>query len=215
MFPMFVSGLGRAGMARIRPSIHVVERTGPLRFLVGRSLLVLLDHENIDCGARDLGFSPRYDELARRLRRAGAACRLHAFFSCEPGDCRCSRFFEQRGWTPHAYGIQTVRSYRGVQRLANSDPLILFTAGALLSKCDADAVVVASGDGTLVCDLAAFVGRLPRRPAVVSLSLAGSTSWRLDSRRNHLIAANIEIGRDCLRPRDFARREGHLLKGET
>jgi hypothetical protein len=60
--------------------------------------------------------------------------------------------------------------------------------------------MLASGDGDLVCDLARGLHGLPTRRAIYTLSLAGSTSLRLDAARNRDIAGNIEIGLDCLRP---------------
>jgi hypothetical protein len=83
---------------------------------------------------------------------------------------------------------------------ANADNLILFTSGILASHSQADVIVVGSGDGNLVCDLATALRQLPKRRQVMTLSLAGSTSYRLDATRNPAIMANIEIGRDCLRP---------------
>ncbi|QOJ04347.1 MAG: hypothetical protein HRU71_12990 [Planctomycetia bacterium] len=192
-----------------RPPRQVPTQTGPLEPLVGQRILAILDCENLSYGSRDLGFHFAYDRLAALLRNVARTCALHAFFSREPGDAAATRFVARCGWVAHPYDIQTVRSYRGTERLANSDGLILFTSGLLASHSDADVVVLASGDGALVSDLARFLRSLPKPRRIVTLSLAGSTSWRLDARRNPAITANIEIGRDCLRPVDRSYR----LKG--
>jgi hypothetical protein len=189
----------RPAVARASQTVvHIAALTGPLAALAGRKVLVLADVENLSYGARDLGYKISYRTLADRLRAASRACALHAFFSREAGDEARAHYFEARGWVAHQRDIQVVRTCRGAERLSNSDNLILFTAGVLVSRSDAEAVVVASGDGTLVCELAAAIRALPRRRQVITLSLAGSTSWRLDAAKNPDIAANIEIGRDCL-----------------
>jgi hypothetical protein len=137
--------------------------------------------------------------LHTKIRRATRACSLHAFFSREAGDESPSQFLRKAGWYPHPYDIQVVRTHRGTERRANSDLLIVFEAARLVSHSDADVVAIGTGDGALAADLTAFLLALPTRRRIVTLSLAGSTSWQLDARRNPLITANVEIGHDCLR----------------
>jgi hypothetical protein len=85
--------------------------------------------------------------------------------------------------------------------LANADNLIAFLAGWLPREYSVDSILLASGDGALVCDLAeASQLNAPPRLRFLTLSLAGTTSQRLDVRRNRLIEGNMEIGLDCLVP---------------
>ena len=189
---------------RPQPSQHwdIAAVTGPLDILAGRQVLVLSDIENLTYSARNrLGYKVSYRALGARLSALTASCTCHAFFSRAPGrDDPWSRYFAERGWIPHARDIEVISTRLGPRRLANADNLILFSAGLIISRHSADVVVLASGDGALVCDLARAIAGLPKPRRVVTLSLAGSTSQRLDAERNTHIAANIEIGRDCLRP---------------
>jgi hypothetical protein len=172
--------------------------TGPLQLLRGRQVIVFADDENLRCGARDHGLTLSYASLAATLRRVSGKCALHAFFSCHEGDLRRHAYFTQAGWTAHTRTIQTVRDRRGIKTLANSDNYLLFTAGTLASRSQAEVIVIASGDGALGCDLAEAVHALPKKRIVLTMSLAGSTSNRLNAEHNPDIAANIEIGMDVM-----------------
>jgi len=185
-------------MARRRSDVEVAHWTGPLTAIEGRRVLLLADVENLSCSARDLGFRLSYGTLGQTLRRASESCHLHAFFSRRPGDDRRVRYFASRGWVPHPWDIQTVRVQGEIKAMANSDNQMLFFGGVLFNGSDANVIVVASGDGSLACDLARAVAIIDPGRTVVTMSLAGSTSRRLDAQANPDIAANIEIGRDCL-----------------
>lgn len=181
-------------------SIQIAQKTGPFSSLKGKDIQVLADVENLNYSARDLGFKLSYRKLTDILRSITSTCALHAFFSREIGRDNWERYFQKRGWHPHPYDIKTVRTHRGKERLANSDNLILFTAGLLASRSSADVITLGSGDGSMVCDLAESLSKLPKKRTIVTLSLAGSTSHRLNARSNPHITENIEIGLDCLRP---------------
>lgn len=183
------------------------ETTGPLSILNRRRILVLADDENLRYSARDLGCKISYRFLAERLQAASRRCLLHTFFSHDPDDYRRTDYFSARGWTPHGYIIETVESWRGVERVANSDNLILLTAGHLAGRVKCDVVVIASGDGRLVTDTARFVMECMKRVEVVTLSVPHSTSARLDATRNDAITANIELGADCLTPATSVRQQ--------
>jgi hypothetical protein len=180
------------------PTPSIAAATGPLDALLDHDLLVLADDENLRYSARDLGYRLSLRRLGRRLQQHARHCALHAFFSREPGDDSRCQYLRERGWIPHPRDIEMVQTHRGMQRLANSDNDLLFAAGNLASRSKADVVVLASGDGSLVCDLARNLRRLPRARTILTLSLAGSTSYRLDAARNPDIDGNIEIGLDCL-----------------
>ncbi len=181
-----------------RPQIEIADITGPIEAVERRSTLLLADVENLTYSARNLGFKISYRLLADKLNQVADYCKLHAFFSRRAGDERWSSYFTARGWVPHTNDIEIVQTYNGVKRLANSDNLMLFSAGLLISRSSADVVIIASGDGSMVCDIAKSLAALPRQREVITMSLAGSTSWRLDASKNKYIAHNIEIGRDCL-----------------
>jgi hypothetical protein len=179
--------------------------TGPLQLLRGRQVIVFADDENLRCGARDHGLTLSYVSLAATLHRVSRRCALHAFFSSHLGDHRRHTYFTQAGWTAHTRTIQTVRDRSGIKTLANSDNFLLFTAGTLASRSQAEVIVIASGDGALGCDLAEAVHALPKKRIVLTLSIAGSTSNRLNAGYNPNIAENIEIGMDVMR-RNSTRR---------
>lgn len=179
-------------------SIEIAPTTGPLDDLSGCRVLVLADDENLRYSARDLGYKLSHRLLAERFNDCVRHCTLHAFFSRQAGDERRCDYFRARGWMPHPRDIQLVHTRHGVEHRANADNSLLFKAGVLVSRTGADAVVLASGDGDLVCDLARELHELPKPRKVYTLSLAGSTSFRLDARRNADIDGNIEVGLDCL-----------------
>jgi hypothetical protein len=158
----------------------------------------LADDENLRYGARDLSYQLSMRRLGECLRRHAAHCALHAYFSRDPGDERRCQDLRESGWIPHPRDIEMVRTHRGTKRLANSDNDLLFAAGNLASRSKADVIILGSGDGSLVCDLARNLRQLPRDRVLLTLSLAGSTSFRLDAAHNPHIDGNIEIGLDCL-----------------
>jgi hypothetical protein len=192
---------GAAAVRQHRGFPPIARETGPLSPLGERTVLVLADMENLLLGARDLGLALDAHALAATLSTACAACDLHAFFSRMPGDQRLTLQFASAGWRVHPRDIRFVRTAWGVRRQANSDNTILFFAGHLLAETDADTVVIASGDGDLVVDAARHIRETSPGRRVATLSLAGSTSSRLDARINADVSANLEIGLDCLRPR--------------
>jgi hypothetical protein len=108
-------------------------------------------------------------------------------------------YFAERDWIPHATQIRTVSTQKGLKRKGNADFLMSFLAGVLVSRSSADVVVLASGDGDLVEEIAIGIRSLLKERSIVTMSLAGSTAGRLNAEKNALISANIEIGRDCLR----------------
>lgn len=176
-------------------------QTGPLELLAGHQVVVLCDVENLSYGAKYSGYNVSYRQLAKQLTEAAASCNLHAFFSCDPNEAEKANYFWQRGWTPHVQWIKPIPTYSGWRQRRNSDNLILVWSGWLAAQKRAEMYVLASGDGTLVCDIANFlVSELPLCK-VVTLSLPGSTSLRLRAETNPAISANLVLGEDVLRPR--------------
>jgi hypothetical protein len=171
--------------------------TGPLEVIRGRSLVVVADVENLSYSAQKAGFKMSYAGLADILKRVAADVSLHAFFSRRPDDVSWEQYFAQRGWQPHARDIEIVQTCRGMEKLANADNLLAFHAGRLAAETDAD-MLVASGDGALVCDIARAVTSLSSARRVFTLGFPGATAARLTC--SQFIAGNLLLGRDCLRP---------------
>lgn len=176
----------------------VAPQTGPLEGLKGQRVIVIADVENLSFSAKNLnhGYRLSYKALAERLRTYTKGCSLHAFYSSNANDNR-AEYFQKRGWIPHVKPIDIVN--RGREKLANSDVFLAAKAGILVRN-GFDAVVLATGDGSLAIDIARAIVALPKKRAIFTLSLAGSTSRRLDASRNPIISENIEIGLDVLNP---------------
>src|SRR5262249_24807564 len=102
------------------------------------------------------------------------------------------------GWQPHINLAETVWAAGRPVRKANSDFKLVYHAGRLIGRGRTDVVVVGSGDGDLVSSLARDIATGETIRPVMTLSLAGSTAGRLDASGNSLIAANLEVGLDCL-----------------
>jgi len=191
---------GAMGGPRLAFGERVPWRTGPLEVLHTRDVVVLCDVDNLSLGARDLGYKVSYAALAKLLRQSSRSCRLHAFF---PGGAEARgriEYFKTRGWAVHVNEIEVVQTYRGWRRICNSDNSILLWAGWLAGRMRVDLLVVASGDGSLVCDIARFFATCQPACDVVTLSLVGSTSMRLDASTNPHVRANVSLGHDALRP---------------
>jgi hypothetical protein len=172
--------------------------TGPVNLLAGRKVLVICDVDNLSIGAKNAGYCVSYAKLVRLLRGSCRTCELHAFFPVQSKRTNRIDYFRERGWTTHTNEVQTLRTCRGRERLSNSDNQILLWSGLLAASSDADMIMVASGDGSLVCDIARFFARSANSRPVVTLSLVGSTSARLDASQNPDIFANLELGKDML-----------------
>ena len=179
----------------------VARETGPLSLIQKNRVLVLADDENLSHSAKDQHGKISYDLLGSLFLRHSKSCCLHAFFSRERGNDGRENYFRQRGWMPHPRDIETVKTHKGLVRKANSDNLIAFMAGVLASRHKADVIVLGTGDGDLASDLANALLNLPKTRDIVTMSIAGSTSQRLNASRHPAIAGNIEIGQDCLHQR--------------
>lgn len=180
----------------------VVGNTSHLDQLFGKSVLVILDAENITYSARNLGFEPDYRSMAHLLSGQTRQVAMHAFYSREPANAHFDQAFQLMGWTPHPYTIRTVEDHRGSRKLTNSDHNILFHTGSLVCRHQADTLLIASGDGDLVSDIASGIADMGIPMDVMTLSLRGSTSHRILHHQNAHIAANGFLGQDCLNPYD-------------
>jgi hypothetical protein len=181
-------------------TVKVAPRTGRLACLAGQHVLVIADCQNLDMGAANLDLSVDWKRLGQTLANVACSISRHAFI-CEPaGRTRQHDYFARSGWTPHSKLSRNVRSRNKVVGNKNTDHLMAFFAGVLVSRSQATLVLIASGDGDLVEDLSEAIGMLPSPRPVATLSIAGSTSHRLDARHSRFVIDNVELGRDCLRP---------------
>lgn len=185
---------------RFKSGVTIAEKTGPLEVLAGKRLLLVADCQNLDVSAQHLGYKVSYRTLGKKITAAAASASLHAVLSRRQGDERRLRYLAARGWTPHAKTTRLMGKRAGGRPDTNADHLLAFLTGLLAGFVTADLVVLCSGDGQLVLDIAEALGQLPNSKPVVTLSLAGSTSARIDARRCPLIRRNLELGKDCLRP---------------
>lgn len=161
---------------------------------------MLLDAENITYESRKRGYEPDYGCLAQVIHHVCAGADLHAFYSREGRHAHFDPAFETMGWAAHPYTIHTVSTRDGMRKRANSDHNILFLGGFLVCESDADIVLIASGDGDLVSDMAVSLAQARPRMRLATLSVAGSTSQRILCANNRNVTGNALLGRDCLRP---------------
>jgi hypothetical protein len=169
----------------------IAPRTGPLDPLSGHKALLLADVENLSFGAADLGFSLCYQRLSTVLTICCPGAELHAFFSRDKEDKRFEAALSRIGWHCHARDIETVPTAYGSKRLANSDHVLAFGAGLFATRDCFEVIILATGDGALGCDLAAAIRRHRGKDiSLFTLSVAGSTSRRLNSTRNPDLAEN-------------------------
>lgn len=181
--------------------IDIARHTGPIGAVVrGHTVLMIIDEQNLSHCARDLGFDVDYERLGVLFGQRASTCQCHAVFSVASGDRERRAYFAQSGWTTHVRDVQIVKQGNERVRITDADPYIIFTAGLLVSRSPASTIILGSGDGHLVSEIAAAIGTLPKPRKVCTLSLAGSTSYRLKADQNQYIAGNIELGLDCLTP---------------
>lgn len=184
-------------------SLTLAKTTGPLTGLIGRNALALLDIENLTIAAREIGYELNYAELGRQLSTNVRTIQLHAALSVDEGDSVDSAHMNEAGFNVHT---RVIGRLSDGSKSANADNVFAFQAGLLVSRTRADVVILGSGDGQLVCDVASAIRDLPTRRLVYTLSIPGATSGRLDSRRNSSIDTNLEVGLDVLSALGSARR---------
>jgi hypothetical protein len=215
--PAFRNGNGGCGgklplprrPLQVRQAYEVAKQTGPLAPLADQKVVVIADAQNLDAGAKELGVKMSWANLGHVLDGCCLRASRHAILAQREGDDRRMAYLTERGWTPHATLVRQVTTHKGVVRKgAHADFLMAFLAGVIVSRTRATVCVIASGDGDLVEEMALGIRSLPRARRIVTLSLAGSTAFRLNAETSPLIDANIEIGRDCLR--DFGAVNGKM-----
>ena len=182
------------------PTGEMSWETGPLSVLFGRRVLAVFDCENLSISAEKNFLTLSYGCLLAVLRSAAVDCEAHAFFSRMPGDDTFDASMKQAGLITHPRDIEFIESRTGTRKLANSDSRLLFTAGRLLAQTNADTLLIGSGDGDLGCELATGVMEMGRSLTILTLSIAGSSSRRLDAATNKDVYGNLEVGLDVMQP---------------
>jgi hypothetical protein len=184
----------------LRESSQIIlePKTGPLEAIKDEKTLILLDCENLSISAEKLCRRFSYKKLSYILHSVTSEIKIHAFFSRRPQDERRVKYFIARDFIPHPREIVSVQNGTTTKRFANSDFSIAFHSGLLVSRSSAKTVILGSGDGELVSEIASFLTELPSKRRIFTLSLPGSTSWRLKADKNSNIEDNIEVGEDIL-----------------
>jgi hypothetical protein len=168
--------------------------------------------ENLILGARDLGYRPDFAALRDSLAQECRSLTLHAVYSSEENDQCLTEELEEAGFICHPRIIKTVNTHRGEVRTTNSDFRVAFAVGFEIHSSSADVLLLGTGDGGLGEAIAEDVRHFCRKERqVMTLSLAGSTSGRLNAVTNPDIAANLEIGLDVLIPLSKRTATGHHL----
>lgn len=167
---------------------------------LGGLVLLLGDAENLSYGLRKQGLDLDFAQLRQVVAARCGVLHAHAFATVpdKPAQRYARSYFTGAGWHEHVALAQHVRTIRGAERRANSDPSILLACGELAALQRPDAVVLATGDGDLGCDMARFLKMRHDPPAVFVCSMKGATSKRLLSGTNADIDGNIWIGRDSM-----------------
>jgi hypothetical protein len=171
---------------------------GPARF--GGRVMVIADGENLSFGLRRHGFDLDFARLRGLLAARCGRVHAHAFATVPNASARdyAESYFARAGWQHHVRIAERVRTVRGLEFRANSDPDILLGCGQLASLMRPDAVVLATGDGDLGCDMARFLKSGRAQPLVIVCSMRGATSRRLHASVNADIDANLWLGWDCV-----------------
>lgn len=161
----------------------------------GKSVLLLLDAENLVISCRNnLGRELDVPKLGMNVMKTARRASMHAFFTEDASTNQMSIVLNKAGWTIHERQSFTLQG----RQHRNSDGRLLIQAGVLISRSNADLIILGSGDGELGLELLNFINSLrrPIRPKFMTLSVAGATNRALDARHNHQIAANLEVGLD-------------------
>ncbi len=185
-----------------RPLRPVGTATGPMTHLANKKLLVVADVENLSLSAEDKGLVLVYSALAHKLSTVCKNPRLAAFATIEDRHRVFAEQMEESGWELHARPVEYVPDRTRNGRWAptrNSDAVMLMTTGHLLSEIQPDVLVIGSGDGGLIIEMARTARRiLPSIHGVSTLSFEKNTSSAARSKSCDYVDENIFLGNDVL-----------------
>ncbi len=156
----------------------------PLQLLAGLRLLAVADVDNLAISARRILNSPlNPSALWSSIRRSASRLKATAILTTKPDLKYTIEEWSSGGWEVVPIFREHVETIRGTEHLANADLDIAFETGAMISgHPHADALLLLSGDGTLVSSIARDVRR--RRPTIKIFAAAvlGTDSCRLRNR---------------------------------
>lgn len=185
-----------------RSSSPVGTSTGPMTHLNDKKLLVVADVENLSLSAEENGLVLVYSALAHRLSAVCKSAHLVAFATIEDRHRVFAAQLAESGWELHARPIEYVpdRTKNGHWApVRNSDAVMLMTTGHLLSEVQPDVLVIGSGDGGLIIEMARTARRiLPSINGVSTLSFARNTSAAARSNKCNYVDENIFLGTDVV-----------------
>ena len=114
-----------------------LEAKTELSAIGGRSVLALLDEQNLTIGARNLGGKLNYIRLTTQIRKAAGTADLHLFTAADPHDSATARRYAAMGYTVHTKEIRQVRlSGGGYGCDGNIANLFAFWAGVFAVRTD-------------------------------------------------------------------------------
>lgn len=173
-------------------------KTGPCSLIRGKDVLVLTDNQNLDMTAKQLGYKMSWRKFSSLLDNVCQTVSKHSILAQRPDDNNRIDYLTDRDWIPHATLFRTVHTQHGRKRKGNADMLMSFWGGLLVSRSQADVVVIGSGDGDLVQEMAIGIRSLPTPRTIITTGFKSSTANRLYASNSDLIDGNIFIGSDCL-----------------
>lgn len=171
--------------------------------MTGSKVLLVADAQNMSHSLRVAGYDCAFDKLLRAIPASPSAIQAHAYARLKTDEdlAFANQYFTTAGWQSHCRLAPVVN---GEQRIvkSNVDNDLLLSVGELLANGDVAHLVVASGDGDLVCDVVAHIQGHRHQPQVHVLSIAGTTSSRFHALLGHGIETTTLLGWDCTGPAD-------------
>ena len=191
------STLTRRRLSRYPRRVPTLLSETPLKSLVNRRVLCIVDDDNLRIGLRNQGFALSYRTLRARLAELTASLESWVVLSANDGATARGTYLEARGWQVVQVPRQVVIHHNVPTLKANADLELAFLAGRLSLSSPFDVVLLGTGDG----DLAVSVARCLREYTtadVVTLSVPGCSSHRLTD--SGLFSERLFVGRDLVVP---------------
>jgi len=178
-------------------------KTTQLKGIRNRKVLVLIDEQNLSIAVNKRNLMLQYDLLAERIKSAASLAKLHIFIATYKNDESRKKQLARMGYVVHVKKARKKYSSNGRRDWdSNVDNLYAFWVGLYARKNKYDVMILASGDYGLAGELSRAICTIRQHnsPAIMSLSLPGSTSEGLKAHWNRYIKANLYIGLDLLGP---------------
>ena len=167
-----------------------------LQWCDGRTVLLMLDYENLSISAHRQGIAIPFDAVLAEIDARAAHVTAVAVFTSDKGDYETARRLSEEGWNVIRIDREAVTTSRGVELKANADLDLAFEVGSRLLQDHYDVLAIGTGDGDLGLAVARGARRTVPGITVVTLSVPGTTSHRLQVTAGN-IDANVIIGNDA------------------